>query len=226
MMQLRKFLFFVSSTFVHPFCVYKNHNSKHTHTPNKMIRGSKAAIAIECCMLTLLGFISTLPMFANATISCYILCIQIFGCLLNEIALHCNGNLMPVLNLGCSTTDRHKHLDSNTSMKILCDVIPIGQYYTLSIGDVLINLSIGLQVFVVPQFLFNLDNSNIKIIVSSLFGVYLAWIIIQLCVWLVFVIKCTAVGMMKSCYFFFVRVRSVVKSSTSANARAELNECC
>jgi len=63
--------------------------------------------------------------------------LQIVGGILNDVAVFYNGELMPVVNLINYADDRHQPLRADTRLKILCDVIPFGDFTIVSIGDLL-----------------------------------------------------------------------------------------
>ena len=141
----------------------------------------KSSTAVNVGLFTLLAL---LLRFTEEPGICIVM-IQFLGGLLNQYAVHCNGGRMPVINLGC-TTDRHKHLDANTRLKILCDVIQF-QYRTMSVGDVFIYFSFGLHPL---NFLSKLQLPSDRVVGTVLgivFGCFLGWIILLLFVWFAFV---------------------------------------
>ena len=58
---------------------------------------------------------------------------------MNMIALSSNGFTMPVLNPPSNAMDAaHSVMTQDTRAKALCDVIPIGSYAVISLGDIFI----------------------------------------------------------------------------------------
>lgn len=73
------------------------------------------------------------------------------GAICNTLAVAANRGLMPVRNGGRSNNDSHQPMTGATRFKYLCDIwlvrIGRGRYCAVSVGDVLVLLSVVAIVF-------------------------------------------------------------------------------
>ncbi len=65
----------------------------------------------------------------------------------NLLAMVSNGGVMPVKMANFVLDPTHQVMTAATHLKLLCDIIPVGQYLVLSLGDVVL-FTWGLTFFI------------------------------------------------------------------------------
>jgi hypothetical protein len=96
-------------------------------------------VALTIAILTVMAFV----VYRNKQ---YELIAPMIGGGSNFLAMMVNGGTMPVRMANFVLDPTHHAMTAATHLKLLCDIIPVGQYVVLSLGDVIL-FTWGLTIF-------------------------------------------------------------------------------